>query len=372
MFAYSLFSGSSAHAQNISASARSYMLMEAQTGRVLLEGNSDEKLPMASTTKIMTCLLACEKGNMKDVVTAGKNCVGIEGTSIYLKEGETITLEELCYGLMLASGNDAAVAIAEHLAGSSERFCEMMTERAKQLGANDTNFVTPNGLPAQGHYTTARDLAKIASAAMQNELFRGFVSKKSITLEADEDSPARYLKSKNKILLNYEGGNGVKTGYTKQAGKCLVAGAKRGEMQLIAVVLNDYAMWDDCERLLDYGFENYSLKKADEKKTLKGAVEISDGIIEKTDGYIEEDIYLPLKEDDSKIEIKYEIYKGITAPLRKGTQVGEAKYSLDGIIMKTVPIYLKEDVRKDTLSYRLSRLIREMIGLKERKNERCA
>lgn len=198
--------------------AQAYALVEASTGRILLESNAAEHLPMASTTKIMTCILAIENGNLDTIVQVPDEAVSIEGSSIYLQYGETISLRDLLYGLMLASGNDAAVTIAIHIAGSVEAFAEMMNQKAVEIGAADTHFVTPNGLPDENHYTTARDLALISAYAMQNEVFRQIVGTSSMNLAQDDDSPARYLRSKNKMLYQYDGGNGIKTGYTRAAG----------------------------------------------------------------------------------------------------------------------------------------------------------
>lgn len=357
------FSGSAAGAKNaVNTSARAHVLLEATSGRVMSEHNSSEKLPMASTTKIMTCLLACERGNMDDVVTVGAESVGLDGTSIYLRQGETITLRELCYGLMLCSGNDAAMAIAVHLGGSQEGFAKLMNERARQIGAYNTNFVTPNGLPAEGHYTTAMDLALIAAQAMQNELFKEIVGTSSMTLEADEDSPVRYLKSKNKILYNYDGGNGVKTGYTKAAGKCLVAGASRDGMQLIAVVLNDYSMFPDCMSLLDYGFENYKWTDVTGQTLLHDALTVENGLKYATDAVIKDEIYLPLNENDSKIKINYRLQNGVNAPISRGDVVGSAQYSLNGEVLREVPIYAAEDVGENTYRYWLERVLTDWLG----------
>lgn len=358
------FSGSTARAEGeVATSARAHILLEATTGRVMSAHNEAEKLPMASTTKIMTCLLACERGRMEDVVTVGPESVGLDGTSVYLRENETITLKELCLGLMLSSGNDAAMAIAVHLGGSQEGFAALMNERARQIGAFDTNFVTPNGLPAEGHYTTAHDLALIAAEAMQNELFCEIVGTQTMTLEGDEDSPTRYLRSKNKILYNYEGGNGVKTGYTKAAGKCLVAGAKRGGMQLIAVVLNDYDMFADCMRLLDYGFENYEWTDVTGEKRLDDALAVKNGIKSTADVKLDGEIYLPLSKNDSKIEINYKLHNGINAPVREGDEVGSAQYILNGEVLRQTPIFAAESVEENTYSYRLERILRAWLGI---------
>ena len=363
------FSGSAALAKGeVSTSAKAYMLLEATTGRVMAENNADQKLPMASTTKIMTCLLACELGDMKDMVTVGPESVGLDGTSIYLKEGETITLKELCYGLMLNSGNDAAMAIAVHIGGSQEGFADLMNSRAKEIGAKNTNFVTPNGLPHDDHYTTAHDLALIAAEAMQNKLFRKIVGTQSMTLEADEDSPIRYLRSKNKILYEYEGGNGVKTGFTNAAGKCLVAGAKRDGMQLIAVVLNDYDMFNDCKKLLDYGFNNYTWTDVTGDKYFEDKVKIQNGLKDSADAEQKEDIYLPLNKEDSKIKKKYEIFEGITAPVEKGTRIGTVKYVLNKEVVKEVPLYIAESVEENSFDYWLKRVIQDWLGIEGKAN----
>ena len=174
-------------------------MIEKETGRVLLHANCHEKLPMASTTKVMTALLALEKGKLDEVVTVGRNAYGVPGTSIYLSLGEKITLRDLLYGLMLASGNDAAVAIAEHIGGDVESFCRMMNERAAELGCTDTCFLTPHGLPASGHYTTAYDLALIAREAMKHELFREMVSTKRASIPWEGRSYQRILNNKNKL-----------------------------------------------------------------------------------------------------------------------------------------------------------------------------
>lgn len=361
-----LFTGSTAHAQKeVNTSAKAYMLMEAASRRVLSEYNSNIKLPMASTTKILTCLLACELGNMDEVVTVGPESVGLDGTSIYLKEGEKITLRELCYGLMLNSGNDAAMAIAMHIGGSQEGFAKLMNERAREAGADDSNFVTPNGLPHDEHYTTANDLALIACEAMNNELFSRIVSTPSKTLEEDEDSPRRYLKSKNKILYNYDGGNGVKTGYTRAAGKCLVAGAKRDGMQLIAVVLNDYNMFNDCMRLLDYGFLNYEWTDVTGDKLIKDYLIIDNAVENVADVELREDIYLPLNQNDSKIDVEYEALTGIKAPMLKGDVVGTAKYILNGEELRNTPLYLAEDVAENTISYWVTQLLKDWLGIRK-------
>ncbi|MBQ9941699.1 MAG: D-alanyl-D-alanine carboxypeptidase [Christensenellaceae bacterium] len=343
--------------------AKAYALLEASTGRLLACKNADEQLPMASTTKIMTCLLAVEQGNMDQLITVDKQAVGLEGTSIYLKEGETLPFSHLVYGLMLASGNDAAAQIAITLGGSPENFAAMMNERAKELGAENTNFVTPNGLPHEDHYTTAADLARIAGGAMQNEAFRKIVATTSMDLPADEDSPARYLRSKNKILYEYEGGNGVKTGYTKAAGKCLVAGAKRGGMQLIAVVLNDYAMFDDCKALLDYGFANYAMEEVALAGDRYGSISVTGGLKKSADVQLLEEVCLPLSpEEFTMVEKKVELTGELAAPVEQGQTVGTVEFSLGGQVLARGELVTAEPVARDTYLYHFWRVLDRWLG----------
>lgn len=249
----------------VQGSAQAAALIEQSTGRVLFAYNGEEELPMASTTKIMTALCAIENGDLDDVVTIDSRMVGIEGSSIYLEKGEELTVEELLYGLMLRSGNDAAVALALHVSGSVEDFAALMNDKAAQLGLEHTHFVNPHGLPAQGHYTSALDLAAITRAAYDAQPFAEIVSTQYKTIPWKGHDWDRAMRNKNKMLTQYEGANGVKTGYTKAAGRCLVSGAERDGMQLIAVVLNAPDMWNDSTALLDYGFENFSMRTAVEE-----------------------------------------------------------------------------------------------------------
>ena len=243
----------------VDSSARAAVLIERHTGRVLLSHNAHEALPMASTTKVMTALIAIEKGDLNDVVTVGRNAYGVPGTSIYLGLGEKITLRDLLYGLMLASGNDAAVAIAEHIAGDVPSFCAMMTQRAQELGCENTQFATPHGLPSKDHFTTAADLARIAQEAMKHDVFRQIVSTRRASIPWEGRSYHRILNNKNKLLSDYEGATGIKTGYTKAAGRCLVFGAKRNGLEVIGVVLGCSDWFSEAARLMDMGFERYEI-----------------------------------------------------------------------------------------------------------------
>ena len=245
----------SARVPSISAGAA--ILIDASDGTVLYEYNADEKMYPASTTKIMTALVVldiCEELNLglESEIIVPAEAVGTEGSSLYLKEGERLSLEELLYGLMLQSGNDAAEALAWTMGGGRELFIERMNLRAGELGCENTGFVNPHGLHDENHYTTARDLAVISREALQNPEFCRIVSAQKWTGPAGGD---RSFSNKNKTVFQYEGGDGVKIGYTKASGRTLVASATRDGRQLIAVVLNDGNWFQDAYGLLDYGFE---------------------------------------------------------------------------------------------------------------------
>ncbi len=234
----------------IQNSAQAAILLDATEGRVLFSQNADQRLPMASTTKIMTAIVAIENMPTDYIVTVPKEAVNIEGSSIYLYEGEKITCLDLLYGLMLESGNDAAAAIAIAVGGTMERFVMLMNEKARELGLKNTHFANPHGLSNDDHYTSAADLAKLTDYALGDELFAKIVSTKRYTA----CNGARYYVNHNRLLFSYDGMIGVKTGYTIASGRCLVTAARRNGRTLIAVTLNDYYGSTDHVRMLDTGF----------------------------------------------------------------------------------------------------------------------
>ena len=246
--------GEPAHAETGSSS----VVMRADTQEILKGQNHTLRLPMASTTKIMTALLICENCRPEETIVIPKEAVGIEGSSVYLKEGEKYTIKELLLGLMLRSGNDCAVALALHLGGSIKNFADMMNMRAKSLGLTDTHYVNPHGLHDKEHYTSCYDLCKLGCVAMKDKLFKEIVGTKLTTI--GEGESRKTIANKNKILFRYEGGNGIKTGYTRAAGRCLVAAAERNGIQLVSAVLNVPDMFGECERLMDYGFSLFENK----------------------------------------------------------------------------------------------------------------
>jgi len=342
--------------EQVQTSARSAVLMEQETGKVLLGSNIHEKLPMASTTKVMTALLALEYGQLDEVVTVGRNAYGVPGTSIYLQLGERIMLRDLLYGLMLASGNDAAVAIAEHIGGDVDTFCRMMTERAAELGCRDTVFLTPHGLPMEGHCTTAYDLALIAREAMSHDLFREIVSTKRASIPWEGRSYQRILNNKNRLLSTYEGATGIKTGYTRAAGRCLVFGARRDGMEVIGVLLNCSDWFDEAARLMDNGFERYEMFTAFEKGECVRVLPVHNGTqetvciqtTEKLTCVVPRGAYAVLE-----IDLPEEAEAGMIC----GETVGEARLLLGEEVMARTALVAAQTLAERDYVYELQRVV---------------
>lgn len=243
-------------------SAESAALIDVASGRILYAKNGSKKMRIASLTKTMTAIVAIESGKLDQLVTVPPEAVGVEGSSIYLKKNEKLTLEELLYGLMLRSGNDAAVTIATHVGGSLPGFVYMMNEKAALIGMNHTNFTNPHGLDDSNmHYSTAEDMAKLSAYALRNPVFRQIVSTKVKDISWEGEQWDRRLLNKNKMLHLYEGADGVKTGYTKLAKRCLAASATRDGRQLATITLNASDDWNDSAKLLDWGFANFPLQE---------------------------------------------------------------------------------------------------------------
>lgn len=250
-------SGTAEASLSPSVSAQSAILIEAESGTVVFSKNAEQRLPMASTTKIATALTALRLSSPDRLITVDAGAVGVEGSSVYLSEGEQLTLEQLLYALMLESANDAAVAIAIGVSGSEEAFVEEMNRLASELGLKDTHFVNPHGLDDEAHYTTSYELAILTSHALQNDLLRTVVSTRKATIPHAGNEGARLLINHNKLLRLYDPCIGVKTGFTKRSGRCLVSAAQRDGVTLIAVTLNAPDDWNDHQSMLDYGFLRY-------------------------------------------------------------------------------------------------------------------
>ncbi|RAW14624.1 D-alanyl-D-alanine carboxypeptidase [Paenibacillus taichungensis] len=252
-------SGPSNHAQSAA-------LIDVTSGRILYSKDGDKELRIASLTKIMTAIVAIEHGKLDDKVKVTSSAFAKEGSSIYLKLGEEMTLENMLYGLMLRSGNDAASAIAEHVGGSEEGFVMLMNKKAEQIGLTHSHFMNPHGLDAEGHYSTANDLARLTAYALKNPVFKRIVATENKSAPNPNESWEYSWQNKNKMLRLYEGADGVKTGYTKKAFRCLVSSATRDGQQLAAVTLNDGDDWNDHSRMLDFGFENFPLVEIAKKE----------------------------------------------------------------------------------------------------------
>ncbi len=249
------------------SSAQACALIDANSGQLLFSKNENERLPMASTTKIMTAIIALENCDIDETVTIPAEVCGVEGSSIYLLAGEKLTMRELLYGLMLESGNDAATAVAIHVAGDAESFCELMNEKAKTLGLSNTHFDNPHGLTSENHYTTAHELALLSAYAMKNEVFRQLVSTDKYIIPERENCRARYFSNHNRLLRSFDLCDGVKTGYTQAAGRCLVTSGKSGDSRFVAVTLNDRQDWNDHKEMLTFAVENFeSIKLADKNE----------------------------------------------------------------------------------------------------------
>ena len=307
-------------------SARAACLIDAATGRILYAQNADERYPMASTTKVMTALLALENTGLDEMVTAGENASGVEGTSIYLSVGETLSMRDMLYGLMLRSGNDAAVAIAEHIAGSIEEFSGMMTRRAIQLGA-DAVFANPHGLPADNHEASAHAMTLIARASMQLPVFREIVSTQRATIPWVGNEYSRVLNNKNKLLSTYPGATGIKTGFTKAAGRCLVFSAEQDGMELIGCVLNCPDWFNEAARLLDHGFEEFAPETVLHAGNTISYAAITNARDPRLPLTIAEDVVLPLREGET-YQLEFHP-QNTAAPISAGQELGYVSVVID-------------------------------------------
>ena len=312
-------------------SAECAILIDAQTGRVLYEKKAEEKSLIASTTKIMTALVICEQTNVLDRVKIPKEAVGIEGSSMYLKEWEVLTVQELLYGLMLQSGNDAAVALAIYCGGTVEGFTELMNDKAHRLGMTQSHFANPNGLDSPGNYSTARDMGILTAYAMQNPIFAQTVSTKTITIGE------RCLRNHNKLLWQLEGANGVKTGYTKAAGRILISSVTRMGRQLIAVTFNAPDDWQDHKTLIEDGFSRFTVQQLVRQGQTLGQLELAGGQETSVDLIAAEDFSYSLAQGE-RVTISLPEAGFAYAPVAEGQEAGFAHILVDGTAVAKVPL----------------------------------
>ncbi len=328
-------------------SAQSHCLMDADTGKVLSSSNADQVLPMASTTKIMTCILALEVASPAAEVVIPKEAVGVEGSSVYLTNGEKLSLEELLYALMLESANDAAVAIAHFIDGSIEAFAERMNQKAQTLGMTSTYFKNPHGLPCDGHYSTARDLCRLMAYCMENEVFAQITATKTKSISAP-DGKTRFLSNHNRLLRSLETCIGGKTGYTKTAGRCLVTAAEEKEKTLVCATLGDPNDWKDHISLFGYGFSLYEEKRLAETESLSVEIPVVGGKEKKLRCVNADSLTLCLLADETP-KMHWELPQFVYAPTEAGDVLGEAVFTLNGEEIGRVTVIARDGTEKEQL-----------------------
>lgn len=347
--------GTNVYAKDLKVVSTSAILMDFNSGRILWEKNSTAPLSIASTTKIMTCIIALENANFKDEVTVSKRAASAPEVKMHLSTGEKQRLEDLLYALMLQSSNDAAVAIAEHVGGTVEKFCEMMTVKAKEIGALDSVFETPNGLDAGNHHSTAYDMALITRYALSNEDFVRIINTKEVTTPVSGgDYKSYYIANTDRLIREYEGANGVKSGFTNKAGHCFVGSAVRNDVKLISVVLasgwgtkGKNQKWIDTKQLLDYGFANYKNTEIIKKGTNAKEFNVLNSPLQSSNVIYSEGLDMLLSEQEKEnIKVELNIPDSIEAPIIKGDTIGTAKIYLNDENIKNISLYATENIQK--------------------------
>lgn len=352
--------------------ARSAVLMDADTGRILFAKNAREQMPMASTTKIMTLLVTLENADLEGAVQVSSYAASMPDVQLNIREGERYRLKDLCYSLMLESHNDSAVAIAEHVAGSVEAFADMMNQKARDLGCYHTYFITPNGLDAkdeQGtHSTTAEDLARIMRYCMQNETFLEITREPSWTFIDLDDTRSFTVNNKNAFLNMMEGALTGKTGFTNGAGYCYVGALEREGKRLVAVVLacgwpnHKTWKWSDTKKMMTYGVEQYHKENVGEEELILDAVPVIDGQTEKVQAAVDVEAkqILMKEEDTSAVEVLMPEY--LTAPVEAGEIIGTVVYYVNGEILDLFPVYTADGVPSIDYAWCLKEVVRDWMS----------
>jgi len=317
--------------------------IEASSKRILYGHNYHTKRPMASVTKILTAIAVIENtANLNRKISVPKAAVGIEGSSIYLAAEEQISILDLLYGLMLQSGNDCAVALALVTSGSIENFAKLMNDTALTAGAKNSNFVNPHGLHHDDHYTSAYDLAMITAYAMQNDTFRQISSSRKRVIERTRENSVTHINNKNRLLASFEGADGVKTGFTKRAGRTFVGSSTRDGMQVIVVVLNCGPMFEDSKTLMNRAFTEFTMQKIACKYTKIADVALSNSRKKTIGAGVLDDFYYPLKSNE-KVNLVINTDNNLAAPIRKGANAGKISFKLDNDLLFETNLYTIED-----------------------------
>lgn len=336
--------------QDPNVHALSSLLMDGTVNRVLYEHNGYERMAMASTTKIMTCIVTLENASLDEIVTISDYAARMPDVQLNVKSGEQYYLKDLLMSLMLESHNDVAVAIAEHVGGSVEGFATMMNDKARSLDCVDTNFITPNGLDAEGHYTTAKDLAVIASYAIENDMFIEITNTLSYGFNEINGRRSCHVSNKNQFLHMIDGSIGVKTGFTNKAGYCFVGAIRRPDRTLISVVLgcgwppSKSLKWKDTKALMSYGIDNYKLKDIF-RQLDQDTLVVKDGQTRVEELKLTGDLSILLR-DDELVKVEYDLPNYLQAPIKANNIIGYQEYYIDGNIYKRFPIYTTIDIKK--------------------------
>ena len=366
MFTKNIYANGSIKEPNVEAQGA--VLIDELTGRILWEKNAHTQMSMASTTKIMTAIIALERGNMDDTVTVSKKSQASPKVKMNLTNGEQIKLEYLMYALMLQSYNDAAVAIAEHVGGSIEEFCNIMTEKAKEIGAYNTSFKTPSGLDADGHYSTPYDMAIIARYALQNKDFIKITNRRDISVSSNKRSYS--LVNKNRLLNQMHGAKGVKTGFTGKAGHCFVGAVERDEISLISVVLgsgwgnNRNQKWIHTKEILDYGFLAFSYKNIVDENDNAKSVLVGRSREKEVDIAFRNGLNLPLSEEEyNNIHIEIVSPNLVNAPIIKGQEIGLAKVYINNKLENEIALISVKDVARHDLKTSIEKVLNAWFNL---------
>lgn len=357
-------------ALNLAENAKSAIMIEASTGEIIFEKNSHEKLAPASMTKMMSMLLiveAIDHGNLKwdQMITVSENASSMGGSQILLETGEKMSVQDLFKGIAVASGNDAVVALAEAVAGTEEEFVNQMNQKAKDLGLNDTNFKNPHGLDTANHYSSAYDMAMIAKELVRHEKVLEYTSIYEDYLREDQENKV-WLVNTNKLVRFYDGLDGLKTGYTKEAGYCLTSTAKRGDTRFITVVMGEpdtKTRNSETTSMLDYAFSQYATEKLLDTNSVVGAVRVEKGKKDTVKLVPMEDVTVLNKKVGQKKNADYEVkMKNLTAPVKKGDEVGELILKVDGEEQRKIPLTVNQTIEKANLLEVYLNHIKSMLG----------